>query len=554
CFVVSFPPSLAFLLEKILADSPAQAAGLEPGDVIISVDDVETAGKTATEISAMLRGEEGTQVSLTLLRGDTRRSYRLTRKTVVVAATTTELRDGHIGYIECNTFGAETEGHFVAGITANDAAADRWIVDLRKNGGGDISACVQAAGTLAGRGEFTYLRDNEGKYGAYVREKDRLTQEPVIVVVGQDTASASEIFASILRDQQTGLIIGSRTYGKGVAQTMLDKETDPTVFSDGSALKVTAYRFFSPNGTTTDRVGVIPHLLVPEELADKVALLLCAAPPEGQSKDLLRLDMGWRWYVDLNEAVKPENRSAFAALLAAIPPSVCLQRGTGGSEGWQEVAPADVARQFQVEEYTYRGFGDVEGSAYGQEIDTLATYGILRGTGDGGFHPDSGLTRGELCALLARTLDCPQTMGGKPYAGESRFTDVPVTAWYAAPVNELAALGLVDGVGKGLFRPEDPVTNQELMTVMARLIRRLSMIFHDAQPKETLDYGYLVPYDRWARLSVWTLTESQQDLYGDRLNLLWSKPEEIVPTAPAVRGETAALLYNVLSSARVITV
>ncbi|MEG1720245.1 MAG: S41 family peptidase [Pseudoflavonifractor sp.] len=542
-----------FLVQSLLPNSPALAAGVQVLDVITAADGKTLGGKTAEEMSALLRGEEDSKVTISIFRAGTRLSYDLIRKPVVAPATTTQLLDGHLGYILCNNFGPETEGHFVEGITANDAAADRWIVDLRTNGGGDINASVQAASTLVGQGKQVYLRDKTGTYGAYEQKADALTMAPTVTLVGPNTASAAEIFASILRDQQAGLVVGSRTYGKGVAQVLRDKTTDPAFFADGSAMKVTAYRFFSPRGAATDRIGVIPQLLVEDDFAGDVAYLLCGAAPKGDTKGFLRLDMGWRWYIDLTAATKPEARAAFAALLEAVPPSAPLKLGTGGPDGWQDVTPAGLAEQYGLKDYATRSFSDVADCKYKDEINTLGTYQLLQGAGDGKYRPADGLTRGQLCAMLAQAMNCPQTMGGKPFVGSSRFTDVSADKWYAAPVNEAAALGLVDGVGGGLFRPEDPVTNQELMTIMGRLAQRLSMSFHEAQPKEALDYGHLVPYDRWARMSVWLFTESQQNVLSQPVSYLWDAPENIQPNAPASREHMAMLLYGILAGAGILT-
>ena len=165
--------------------------------------------------------------------------------------------------------------------------------------------------------------------------------DPVIVLVDGGTASASEIFASVVRDENRGIVIGSRTYGKGVAQILLDETVYPGSFTEGDALKVTAYRYFSPNGTTTDRVGVIPDLLVDDAYTADVAYLLSAPAPTGDTSGLLRVDMKWRWYVDLDAAVSETGRPAFAALLEAIPAQTPLWLGTGGATAGKGPLPAN---------------------------------------------------------------------------------------------------------------------------------------------------------------------------------------------------------------------
>lgn len=536
------------LITDVLPDLGAAKAGMKAGDVITAVDGVPTAGAALETVRTQITGEAGTTVKLTVLRGGTTRSYTVTRAKVVIAATQTELVDGHIGYIACDTFGPETQGHFEEGVTEHDYKVDRWIVDLRNNGGGDVEASVQAAGTFAGGGELAYLRDNEGQYGVHYREEGGLTLDPVVVLTSPYTASASEIFAFIVRDRQAGLIVGERTYGKGVAQVLLDDTVEPTYFEDGSALKVTTYRIFSPNGTTDDRVGVIPHLLVDPVLAEGVGLLLAGSNPKGDTTGKLRLDMGWRWYVDLKTAVAPEMRPAFTALLEAIPESAKLWRGTGGADGWVRATAAEVAEKYALTDYAARGFTDTADSPYADQISALATYGVVSGTGDGTFRPEEALTRGQLCALLAQALRYTSDHTGT-------FADVSGEAYYAPAVEAMYAEGLVTGGTDGLFHPEAPIDHQQLMTILARAAARLSMNFDGAlrsDHAEALSHEALVPYAKWARESVWLLDGSQTNPIGQGVSLLWDSLDNIAPHAPTTRQEAAAAIYNILSYTGII--
>ena len=115
-----------------------------------------------------------------------------------------------------------------------------------------------AAGCFTGSGVLAYLKDSTGAYGAYGSNDDARTLSPVIVLTDGETASASELFASDIRDTNTGILVGGRTFGKGVAQTVLDQRALPDYFPDGDAIKITSYRFYAPSGSTTDTVGLIP--------------------------------------------------------------------------------------------------------------------------------------------------------------------------------------------------------------------------------------------------------------------------------------------------------
>lgn len=525
----------------VLPGLGAEKAGIQTGDLITAVDGESVIGAPLETARSWIFGEEGTQVRVTVSRSGKSITYTVTRAKIVIEATSSTLVDGHIGYILCTTFGPETYGHFADGIEEYDNQADRWIVDLRGNGGGDVEASVQSVGAFVGSGDLAYLMDGEGRYGVYANETGSLTLDPVIVLADAYTASASEMFSFIVRDRQAGLIIGERTYGKGVAQILLDDSVEPDYFEDGSALKVTAYRVFSPDGATDDRVGVIPHLLVDAGLAADVAYLLSASNPRGDTRGLLRFDMGWRWYVDLSTSASEDFLPAFTALLEAIPESARLWLGTGGADGWRQITAGEVAEQYGLTGYVSRAFSDTADSPYAAPISALGTYGIVAGPGDGSFLPDETLTRGQLCSLLAQALRYTSDRTGT-------FADVPASVYYAPAVEAMYAAGLVTGGSDGLFRPDDPVDHQQYMTILARCARRLSMNFVGATPESgVLEQEVLAPFAPWARENVWLLDGSQTNILGQGVSLLWESLTDIAPTAPTTRAEAAAGLYSLLA-------
>lgn len=533
---------------KVLDDSPAQEAGLRRGDKITAVDGRSVAGEGFSEIRARIAGEADTQVTLTVLRDGKSWDEILTRREVTVPATKTELVDGHVAYITCTTFGGETQGHFEDGVTALDAVADRYIVDLRGNGGGDVEAAVEAVGTFTGEADIAYLRNRQGRYQVYRREEGALTLDPVIVLTNSGTASASELFASAVRDMGTGLVIGERTYGKGVAQIVLDGSTLSEYFPDGDAMKITAYRYYSALGTSADRVGIIPHLLIDDAYASQAALLLSASAPKTSTLGMLRVDLKWRWYVDLEEATEKGSREAFGKLLEAIPPGTPLWLGVGGNveEGWRKTDVAEIARLCSLKDPTRR-FSDLASCPWREEIETLHTYGLVEGGGDGTFRPGGTLTRGQLCTMLAKAMKYKPSAAGKDF-----FADVPERAWYADGVNAMYELGLVNGCPDGLFHPEEPVDHQQLLTILGRIASGLSISFLAASEKgmgeAEADYA---SWSAWARPYVWLLDGSQSTA-GREFTLLWEFASQIEPTAPATRGEAACALYGVLSYTNIL--
>lgn len=548
--IISQNAGEGLVLTGVVEGSPAQAAGLQAGDVITAIDGSSTLGVSSEVISTWIAGEAGSTLQVTYQRQGESMTVTLTREVITIPAASAQLREDHIGYIDCTTFGADTTAHLIEDMGEISGQADHWIIDLRANGGGMVSDAIQSAALFTGAGVLGYLRDKAGQYGALGSEQEALTLYPAIVLTGGNTASAAELFTSAIRDGGAGISVGGRTFGKGVAQSVFDQTNMPEYFADGSGMKITSQRFFAANGAATDTVGVIPHILVEEDQADEVARLLSATGPKGDTTGFVRVDFVWRWYIDLEDALSEENRDTFSALLSALPASVRVLEGTGGPDGWTDTDPQTLADKYGVD-YADRSFADTADSPYADAIDLLATYGILTGDETGAFRPEETLTRAQLCALLAQALGC------KTYTGVSRFSDVAEDDWYYQAVNAVAAMGLVDGVGDGRFDPEGTVDCQQLITILGRLAQVLNTYLYEAAkdcPEGALDDPSLAAYPTWARQSVWLLAQSQRNLFGGTINLLWTELEGIVPAASASREEAAALLYAVLSYTGVLPV
>ena len=548
--IVAQNAGTGLILTSVIAGSPAETAGLRAGDVITAIDGQSTLGVGTEIISTWIAGEEGSSLTVTYEREGSSCTVTLTRAVITIPAASTQLQQGHIGFVECSTFGADTTTHLTQDVKTLAGQADHWIIDLRGNGGGMVSDAITSAALFTGPGVLGYLRDAAGQYGALGTQNAALTLYPAIVLTDGQTASAAELFASAIRDGGAGIAVGGRTYGKGVAQSIFDQTNLPEYFADGDGMKITSQRFFAANGAATDTVGVIPHLLVEPEQAEGVARLLSDTGPKGDTTGFLRIDFVWRWYVRLDTALSPENLEAFAALLEALPASVRVWEGAGGPDGWSAITGDEVAERYGIS-LEERGFSDTADSPYTRQIDLLATYRLLEGDGTGAFHPEDSLTRAQLCALLAQALGC------QPYTGQSRFSDVDEGEWYCSAVNSVAALGLVDGVGGSRFNPDGLVDHQQLITILARTAQRLNLYFYESgknRPGEALADQQLLTYADWARESVWLLGLSQRNLLGGTVNLLWDDVDAILPAAEATREEAAALVYTVLSYAGVLPV
>ena len=532
------------VIDQVLDDAPAALAGMMAGDAIIAVDEQSVIGEDLDVVTTWIRGEEGSQVSVTYRRDNTETTVVLTRATVTMPATTTELLDGHIGYIRCTTFGDETVGHFKDGIEAYREQADIWIVDLRSNLGGATEAATTAASLFTGTGWYmALLRDGSGSYSAYYATEDAMTLHPVIVLVDPYSASSSEIFAAAIQSTASGIVLGTRTYGKGVAQIVMDKEYMPDYFPDGDAIKITSFRFYSPIGNTTDQVGVIPDLLLDPEYTAAVACLFRSTPPEN-TQNALRIDLNiWRWYIDLDMATSEEYIDAFRVLLHSLPLQTNLYRQSEDG-GQEEPTSAEAICQEYGLEYLPPLFSDHEDSQYPEALSALKTYGLIHGMGDGSFRPQASLTRAELCQLLAEAFNCTAPDGESPYP------DVSLDDWYAPAVLAMTNMGLIYGYDTGMFCPDLPVNHQELLALMGRVAKFLNMSFYDeaaSMPTDVLAAEEYAAFEEWARPSVWLLNESQTNFFGFTQSMLWDELSNISPTAEATRDETVYLLYTLLS-------
>ena len=523
------------LVTSVAPDSPGAKAGLKAGDLIVAADGVtvQEAG-SANALAGLVAGEEGTQVTITLIREEQELSLTMTREPVVFPTVTGEVVDDHIGWLHCSSFGTDTGEDFRTYIQAEDEAADRWVVDLRGNPGGSATAVIQAVGHVLGSRNVAYVVDRQGNVAVWRPNPlqvagDGLIQEPLVVLVDGNSASAAELFTAAMRDYSYGLIIGTRTFGKGIAQNVFEQ-------SDGSAFKITTERYYSPGYVTPDRSGVLPHLVVEAGLADEVARLLCGAEAEA-SENVLALQLAGRtWYVHREEAVSEDYAPAFAQLLAAIAPNTPI------TLNGRAVTPAEVSQAWGVD-YQSRWFDDVDTSPYGDEINALAALGVLLGNETGEFNPQGQLTRGELVSMMVQGMGywCWQSQGTAP------FTDVSREDWYATVVDIAYNLGLIQGNEDGEFRADDPVDHQQFLTILARMGARADLSIQqklEQVTEEETASEAVQAYEPWARAAVAAAKD---------LGFLAVPLEELDPSTSTTREEAAAMLYRMLDYIGTIT-
>ena len=535
------------LLTGILAGGGAEEVGLQAGDIITAIEG-ESCAPAGEAHRALLVGEPGTHVTVTVRHADGREEdYRIERRLVEIHNTSSALWDGGIAYIDCDSFGNDTGTYFAQGIEKYDDDAHIFVVDIRNNTGGVTSSAVYALGTFTGPAYLLYLRDKAGSYRASVNYNEALTQDPVIVLTNRYSASAAEIFAADIRDCSAGILVGERTYGKGVAQIVYNWMNHPDLF-DGDALKITAYRFYSADGNTNDLIGVLPTLLVSSNISQEVAKLLAAEAPR-RAEGYLRLNLnGLPFYVDLETAQSEENQFAFDALLSALPPDA--EVAVGERSSWVETTVQSVAETYGGDDFQSRWFSDVADSPYADAINALATYGILNGDSSGNFNPGGELTRSQLCALMAQAL-------GVGYSGESQFADVPADRWYASAVNAMAKLGFVEGYSDGTFQPDAPLTYEQFITFMSRLAAYLNLDVYeyvkDQDAQALAEDTELAAFSSWAKSGVDVMARMMRSSADDSVvSMLPVALENIDPQATVLREEAAATLNNLLQMLGII--
>lgn len=517
---------------SILPNSPALDAGLQPGDRILEVDGIKL--EPGMDASSLITGEEGTSVTLSIRRlsdGEVV-NYTVERRTVTIPIVTYSMVNG-IGCIDVTSFGSSTTSTVEEALAAYESETPIWIVDLRNNPGGTTNAAAGSGGLFVGPGNtMVYFLSNGGEYSSIftVGNCPDMTDKPLIVLTSPWSASGSELFAAAIRDYDSGIGLGQRTYGKGVAQLVFDDTNTDGVF-EGDSLKVTAYRFFSPNGVANNIVGVLPSLMVSIENTPACALLMGSAKPK-RAEGYVKLDIAQQtFYINLEDAQSEDYVAAFTELLEALPPSATLYQGAK-SATWNEISPADLALELTLD-YQSRTFADVAGTEWDESVSTLGAYQMVSGYADGTFRPNGTITRAEFSAMVATAMDLEAT-------GNVSFSDVSKDSWYYAPITAMASQGLIAGNGDGTFRPDDVISYQEMVAIAASVARWTYMdtldsynTMMESMPDLSANYS---DYADWARISA-ALVDDLEAL-----------DEEQTPSLPASRGTAAVLLHGVMDS------
>ena len=234
--------------------SPAEEAGILPGDIIKKINGVEYTGEDMTAAANNIKGEEGSTVTLEIQRGQEIKIFEIKRKKITTNPIISEKLDNNIGYLEVTSFDEDTAENFKSkyeelksqGITS-------LIIDLRNNGGGLVEQALKIADYIVPKGKDLLVTvDKNKKEKVEKAEEDVLIDMPIVVLVNKNSASSSEILAGALKDLNEATIVGTTTYGKGVIQQLLSLRS-------GAGLKVTVEEYYTPNRTKINGVGIEPN-------------------------------------------------------------------------------------------------------------------------------------------------------------------------------------------------------------------------------------------------------------------------------------------------------
>lgn len=236
--------------------SPSMKAGIEALDIIVAVDGVEVNGMTTTELVKLIKGPQGTDVTMTIKRKDDVMDILVTRDKIEVPTVSHEMLDDDMGYIRISGFDGVTYEQFMEAFEELEQEEQKGlIIDLRYNGGGYTHIVSGIADALLPEGTIYYTEDKYGEQNVVSSDEAHKFDKPLVILVNGSSASASEILAGAVKDNERGIIVGTTTFGKGLVQRSLKLD-------DGSSVSVTIARYFTPDGHFIHGTGIEPDVVV----------------------------------------------------------------------------------------------------------------------------------------------------------------------------------------------------------------------------------------------------------------------------------------------------
>lgn len=254
----------AVTIIQVYEGSPAMEGGMLPGDILCGVEDTEITGMDLSSIVALVKGEEGTKVSVNVIHmGDKEeRTLVMERAKIEVPTVAHEMLKDGIGYIQVSSFDKVTVKQFKEAVDDLESQGEKGlIIDLRDNGGGLLTSVIDMLDYMLPEGLLMYTETKYGRDAEYSSTDEEQFDKPVVVLINGNTASASEVFTGAIQDYHAGTVVGTTSFGKGIVQSVIP-------LKDGSAIKLTTSKYFTPNGRNIHGTGLEPDVTV--ELDDAV--------------------------------------------------------------------------------------------------------------------------------------------------------------------------------------------------------------------------------------------------------------------------------------------
>ena len=247
--------TMVVTISKVYKGTPAEEAGLMTGDKLVTVGDIDATSMEVSELVTHIRGKEGTKVHLKVYResSDEYLEFDVERKNIELPSVEGEMLENNIGYIQISEFQTNTATQLEKILADLEKKGMKGlIVDVRSNPGGLLTSVVDILDDLLPEGTLVYTEDKYGEKEVYSSDAN-CVDFPMVVLVNENSASASEIFAGAIKDYEYGTLVGKKTFGKGIVQSIITLE-------DGDALKITTAKYFTPKGNYIHGVGIEPDV------------------------------------------------------------------------------------------------------------------------------------------------------------------------------------------------------------------------------------------------------------------------------------------------------
>ena len=239
-----------------IKNTPAEEAGLMAGDILYMVNGEDMAGLDTTQVVALIKGEEGTKVHLTLVRDNEYVEVDVERRKIETPAVEYRMLDDRMGYVQLIEFNDVSVNQFAEALDfLEEEQAEGLILDLRGNPGGNLDAVVSIADMLLGEGLILSIEDKYGNGEEYRSDAEEELDLPMVVLVDMNSASAAEVLSGALKDHHKATLVGTTTFGKGIVQSI-------RTLRDGSAVKLTVSAYYTPSGTNIHEIGIEPDVIV----------------------------------------------------------------------------------------------------------------------------------------------------------------------------------------------------------------------------------------------------------------------------------------------------